>query len=345
MAVGRYQFDLGLESDPTGKHLGLLQFSCQNVEGNAWLTRGLVWCYAFNHEEAIYCFKQCMAVSSIDESDTIMAHWGISMCHGPNYNTASMTRNSFPSAQAAYDHAVKAKQLLDSLSSPDQLSAIETALVDALQVRYNPVPTLKEDDDDYDKPIDQNTSAFAKAMLDVYVRFPDCPCVACLYAESLLNFSPWKLWNLDTGAPHEHTQEAKAVLCKALEQQAPDHPGLNHFKIHLMEMSATPECALPSCEVLRRVCPDAGHLVHMPSHIYVLLGMWQDAVKANKEAHAVDQKYVIKEGISNYYTGYRIHNIHFIAYAAMFAGKSRLVPIITNLAIRIECNVYGTRLN
>jgi len=224
-----------------------------------------------------------------------------------------MQRDCFPSAKDAFDHAQLAISML-SPSSPS-LSPIEVDLIQALSTRFNPIPTV-----DDGNPINQNTTAFAEAMKALYVKYPDVACVCCLYAEALLNFSPWKLWNLNTGDPYEHATEIKEIVSLAL-QFAPNHPGLNHFLIHLMEMSATPEVALPACAVLRTHFPDAGHLIHMPSHIYVLLGMWEEAIIANKEANIADEKYVANAGIDNCYTGYRIHNIHFIAYAAMFAGQ------------------------
>eukprot|EP00602_Paraphysomonas_sp_CaronLab_P009316 CAMPEP_0185035692 /NCGR_PEP_ID=MMETSP1103-20130426/27546_1 /TAXON_ID=36769 /ORGANISM="Paraphysomonas bandaiensis, Strain Caron Lab Isolate" /LENGTH=477 /DNA_ID=CAMNT_0027572907 /DNA_START=299 /DNA_END=1735 /DNA_ORIENTATION=- len=205
---------------------------------------------------------------------------------------------------------------MKQISSNNILSDIEKSLVEALQCRFNPLNDVNDG-----KPVDQNTLAYIDAMKEVYDKYPDSACVACMYAEALMNTAPWKLWNLDTGIPTPYAERARAVLSNALAF-APGHPGLNHFLIHLMEMSPEPYVALEACQKLRyECCPDAGHLIHMPSHIYVLLGMYDDAADCNIEAIAVDNKYVAKEGIFNYYTGYRIHNMHFVAYAAMFAGQ------------------------
>jgi tetratricopeptide (TPR) repeat protein len=354
-----YPFDLGLRENEGNNDLQLLHFSSGESseylvtelgrsgaynEVQIWLSRGLVWYYGFNHEEAIYCFEKALNL----DKNCVMAHYGISISHGPNYNTETMNRDTFPSATAAFEHCQKALSLLSNEDIRAHLSEIEIGLVEALACRFKdpatfdadistetaaaadpsshsspsstsssplpPTPPIEQ------LPIEQNTDEFAEAMRQLYDRYPTDPTVAAMYAEALMNKSPWELWNLTTGVPEPYTLIAHTVLDAALEI-APNHPGLNHFKIHLMEMSPTPELSLASCAVLRKVCPSAGHLIHMPSHIYVLLGMWQEAVEANKEAAAVDELYVLKEGIYNYYTGYRIHNLHFIAYAAMFAGQ------------------------
>lgn len=319
----KYPFDLSVEN---GQHeqISILNFSTilSKAENHSldltqlWLSRGLVWYYAFNHEEAIVCFQNALKVGG----NPIMSHYGISICHGPNYNTETMNRDSFPSAKDAFEHAQKAMSLLEENSTLLTMSPIEVALVRALRGRFNDTTGLE-----VDAAVEQNTEAYAESLSKVYADYPECPCVACLYAEALLNISPWVLWDLNTGVPKEHASKAKIIIEKAL-LIAPKHPGLNHFMVHLMEMSPTPEAALPSCEVLTSTLfPHAGHLTHMPSHIYVLLGMWKEAVDANVRASIADAAYVEKEGIFNYYTGYRIHNLHFISYAAMFAGKIKAI--------------------
>lgn len=318
-----YKFDLGVEN---GGHItiSLPKFSCKSTEyqpegtlnqTQLWLSRGLVWYYAFNHEEAIHCFEKALKLGG----NPIMAHYFISLCHGPNYNTESMNRDQFPSAKDAFEQSHKALRLLKE-EDHSYLSEVEVALVEALPCRFN-----NPDSEEFlgVELLEQNTDAYAQVMNEVYDRFPDDPNVACMYAEALLNKSPWHLWDLNTGLATPHAILAEEVLQKAL-LLAPNHPGLNHFMVHLMEMSPHPEVCLPSCAVLRKYFPSAGHLIHMPSHIYVLLGMWQEAADANMEAWAVDDMYVEKEGIYNYYTGYRLHNLHFISYAGMFAGKFRI---------------------
>ncbi|KAJ1408749.1 TPR domain protein [Ochromonadaceae sp. CCMP2298] len=309
-----YPFDLGIEE---GRHRALSIIpGSKNAEDDLditqlWISRGIVWYYAFNHEEAIYCFEKALE----SDKNSVMAHYWISNCHGPNYNTETMNREGFPSAKLAYDFARKAHELQQVPEIRSLLSDFEIAMVDALQCRFNPLSGI-----DDGEAIEQNTQAYVDAMHAVNKAHPNHPSVLCLYAEALLNISPWGLWDLNTGVPKEHAVKARAAIEQALVL-APNHPGLNHFMVHLMEMSPTPEVSLPSCAVLRKFFPSAGHLIHMPSHIYVLLGMWEDAVDANVQASVADALYVQKEGIYNYYTGYRIHNLHFIAYAAMFQGQ------------------------
>ena len=309
-----------------------------------WLSRGIVWYYGFNHEEAIVCFQNAL---KLDEN-CVMAHFGISISHAPNYNTETMNRDTFPSAKDAYEHCHTALRLIQQPDIRAGLSEIEIALVEALECRFDDVFSEEyrakmlqrraqqeaEEGEEHKtehgpieaEPVEQNTDAYAEAMRLVYNRYPADANIACTYAEALLNKSPWVLWDLDSGEPKAHAVIARGVIEKAL-LLAPNHPGLNHFYVHLMEMSPTPELALPACAVLRKYCPSAGHLIHMPSHIYVLLGMWREAVQANEDAAAQDREYVRKEGIYNYYTGYRIHNLHFIAYAAMVAGELLVVDL------------------
>ena len=332
-SVDNYPFDLGVEGGGQ-KIFSLMAFSksagststSAELDDPAvlspiqlWLSRGLVWYYAFNHEEAIVCFQKALEI----DANCVMAHYGISVSHAPNYNTETMNRDTFPSAKAAYDHCQTAIQLLSVPSIREALSDIEIALVEALPCRFNdPFATIPTGDaaEGEALPVEQNTDLFAESMRLAYEKYPNDPTVACGYAESLLNKSPWNLWDLNTGIPKDYAVVARDVIEKAL-LIAPNHPGLNHFMVHLMEMSPEPQQSLPSCKVLGMYFPHAGHLIHMPSHIYVLLGKWQEAVDSNVAASVADAVYVKKEGIYNYYTGYRLHNLHFIAYAALFAGK------------------------
>lgn len=254
MQPSEYPYDLGLSYYDT--NLQMLSFSiCDSLSESAsadltyWLRAGLVWTYNFHHEEALQCFLRAL---SIDET-AAMAHWGASYANGPNYNAPSMNRDTFPSAADAYYHATEAKRLASLLSVREHMSDLEIALIDALQTRFNPLSYYLEDE----VVLKQNTSAYAAEMKRLYEIYKHIPCVGCLYAEALMNFHPWKLWVLDTGEPAELTLEIKSVLEASLVL-APNHPGLNHFYIHLMEMSSTPEAALPSCKSLRNICPDAG---------------------------------------------------------------------------------------
>jgi tetratricopeptide (TPR) repeat protein len=151
--------------------------------------------------------------------------------------------------------------------------------------------------------------------------------IAALYADALMNLTPWKLWNLKTGQPNpgSRTLEAKRVLEQAISSNGGlQHPGLLHLYIHLMEMSTTPEKALRVADHLRGLVPDAGHLNHMPTHLDVLCGDYRQAIRSNSQAIRADEKYFAAAGSLRFYTLYRAHNYHFRLYAAMFAGQSRV---------------------
>lgn len=194
----------------------------------------------------------------------------------------------------------------------------ERALVEALLARY-PRPEAAADCTVWNLP-------YAEAMRGVYELAPDDVDVATLYADALMNLTPWRLWDLRTGKPASdaRTAEAKAVLDRALLSEAgADHPGVLHLYIHLMEMSPTPEDALVIADRLRGSMPDAGHLHHMPSHLDVLCGDYRRVVSANSEAIRADERYRRRAGAMNFYTLYRSHNYHFKIYGAMFLGQSR----------------------
>lgn len=311
-------YDYNLGHIPQINRFHLLEPSCvpPNLDQQHWLQKGFIWYYGFNHEEAISCFQQALSINN----QCPMSYYGISLCHGPNYNTKFMTRDEFPSAKIAYNYAKIANELILIPEIRQGFTQLEIDLIEALTCRYNPV----EDGDGNDGTVEQfdhNIKEYIHALEGVYQKYPHHACVACMYVEALLNTNPWKHWDLTTGQPTPEAQLAKEILESALLLH-PYHPGLNHFNIHLLEMSPYPEAALKSCEILRYHCsPDAGHLIHMPSHIYVLLGMYDEAAQCNIEAIRADEKYHLKAGNINYYTGYRIHNIHFVAYAAMFAGE------------------------
>lgn len=193
---------------------------------------------------------------------------------------------------------------------------IEKALVNAIQAR---VPKGTDE-----LSFRACNEAYAAAMGTVYKSFPEDLDIATLYADALMNLSAWDLWDLRTGepTPGSRSLEAKAVLDAALNHKdANSHPGLLHMYIHLMEMSKTPEVALVPADHLRTLIPDAGHLVHMPSHLDILVGEYRAAIAANAAACAADEKYLDQHGGDNFYTFYRLHDYHSLIYAAMFAGQ------------------------
>ncbi|MBY8977813.1 hypothetical protein KHP62_18515 [Rhodobacteraceae bacterium NNCM2] len=272
--------------------------------------RGLIWLYGYNHEEAAACFERAAA----HDPGCAMAHWGIAHAIGPNYNKPwefFEPDERVETLKRAHEAIAVARDLKPSATP------LEAAMIDALAHRFPEDPAIE----DYGPWNDD----FSAQMREVYTTYPDDLDVACIFAEALMNRTPWLLWDLPKGQPAEgaSTVEAQRVLETAIEgnPRAWDHPGLLHMYIHLMEMSPTPEKALRHGDRLVDLVPDSGHLVHMATHIDVLCGEYQNVVWRNHRAAAVDRKYEAMAGGENFYTLYRIHNVHFESYGAMFLGQ------------------------
>ena len=296
-------FDLGGYSRPV---------TTRAAEAQIWFDRGLVWAYGFNHAEAVACFRRALDA----DADCAMAWWGIAYASGPNYNKPWDDFDSEDlarSVRVAHEAADRANRL--SIGA----TAVEQALIDAIGRRCpSPVPNDEMSTWDHD---------WAAAMRKVYRAHPDDPDVQALFAEALMNLTPWALWDLKTGriADGANTAEATQVLESGMRARETigeePHAGLLHMYIHLMEMSPHPERALGACERLRDAVPDAGHLRHMPTHIDVLCGDYASVVRTNEAAIAADRKYLAREGAANFYSLYRCHNFHFKIYGAMFLGQ------------------------
>ncbi|MEV5730616.1 MULTISPECIES: tetratricopeptide repeat protein [Streptomyces] len=308
-------YDLGAHTRPV---------TTTSAQAQLWFDRGLVWTYAFHHEEAVRCFEAAVAA----DPDCAMAHWGIAYALGPNYNKPweffdekELTRTverTHAAAERANEKAAGA-------------TPVERALIGALRARY-PRSRPVEDCSVWNAP-------YADSMRAAYEQASDDLDVATLYADALMNLTPWQLWDLRTGEPAEgaRTRDARAVLERALDTPGGrDHPGVLHLYIHLMEMSPTPETALPVADRLRGLVPDAGHLQHMPSHIEVLCGDYRRVVSDNSAAIAADEKFHARAGAMNFYTLYRSHNYHFKIYGAMFLGRSQ---VALETADRLEASI------
>lgn len=243
-----------------------------------------------------------------------MALWGISYALGPNYNKPWEAFDA-DEKEANLRQAQNALIAAEQKAKEANATPVEVALIRASQARY----PIERSGDDYCKW----NVAYADAMKDVYGQFGDDLDIAALYVDSLMNITPWALWDTRTGEPEKaaRTLEAKAVLDRAFDAGGKHHPGLLHLWCHLMEMSANPEDALDVANHLRGLVPDAGHLHHMPTHLDVLAGQWQDAITSNTAAIEADARYLSKVGALNFYSLYRSHNYHFKVYAAMFAGQ------------------------
>ena len=290
------------------------QISTTSPEAQIWFDRGLNWCYGYNHEESVACFEK---VAEADP-ECAMAYWGIGYAGGPNYNKQWDVLDE-EDLQRTLDQAYSATQT--ALSKLPGTTPIERALIEALARRYHsqqPVENFDLWNDDY-----------ADAMRAVYHEYTNDLDVVTLFAEAIMNRTPWALWELATGKPAAgaDTEEAIEVLEKALAQMydagPARHPGLLHIYIHLMEMSPHPERALRAGDDLRHLVPDSGHLQHMPTHIDVLCGHYHDVVESNHRAIIADRKFLERAGADNFYTTYRIHDYHFKLYGAMFLGQQK----------------------
>jgi tetratricopeptide (TPR) repeat protein len=280
-------------------------------QAQTWFDRGMVWAYAFNHEEAIRCFDRALEL----DPDLAIARWGVAYAIGPNYNKAW---EAFDPVDLSASLA-RARMELD-LAATGRASAVERGLIEALQARF---PTDDPDDTD---ALQAGHAAYADAMVVLGEAYPDDIDVQALTADALVNITAWALWDTRTGepAPGSRVVAAKRILDDALATPGGrEHPGVLHLYLHTMEMSGTPQEALPAADLLRGLVPDAGHLEHMPSHIDVLCGNYRDSVVANLSAVRADRQFVEREGPLNFYSLYRAHNLHFIVYSAMFEGNSQ----------------------
>jgi tetratricopeptide (TPR) repeat protein len=269
----------------------------KSAEAQRFFNQGLTLTYGFNHDEAIRSFRRA---AELDPASP-MPHWGIALALGPNINLDVDPARE----QAAYEEAQRAKAL--AARAP----ANERAYVDALLKRYSndPKADLKALAVDY-----------KNAMRDLVRRYPNDLDAAALYAESLMDLHPWQLWSAD-GTPTEGTGEIVRVLESVLKRD-PMHVGANHYYIHAVEASKTPGRALPSARRLDTLVPAAGHLVHMPAHIYMRTGDYDAAVAANARAADVDRKYIAETRAGGVYPlMYFNHNLDFLASAAMMSGQ------------------------
>ena len=271
--------------------------STSNPEAQKFFNQGLAYVYAFNHEEAVKSFKQAAQL----DPQLAMAYWGVALSLGSNYNVPA----DGPALIEAYNNLQKAIALAPKASEHDR------AYINALSKRYS-------SDIQADKR--KLEVDYTNAMRELAKAYPDDLDAATLYAESMMNLRPWKLWTLD-GKPEEGTLEIVATLEGVLRRN-PNHSGANHYYIHAVEASTNAERALPSADRLGKVAPKAGHLVHMPSHIYIRTGDYYQAAKANVDAIAVDKEYITKSGNNGLYPAmYYNHNVHFLAAASAMNGR------------------------
>ena len=289
----------GTGAVPLYDDLGEHHYSITTAEPQAqrYFDQGLRLYYAFNHQESIRSFEEAARI----DPTCAMCYWGVALAQGPNIN-APMDPEAGAGAWAA---------IQDALAQGARASAPERALIQALASRYAADP-----------PEDRSALdlAYARALGDVVRQFPDDLEAATLYAEALMDLTPWDYWTRD-GQPREDTPELLAQLERVMKQD-PDHPGANHFYIHAVE-AVDPGRAVDAAERLAGLMPGAGHLVHMPAHIYVRVGRYEEAIEANRHAVHADETYIRDQGPAAgiYVLGYYPHNYDFLAFAASMIGR------------------------
>ena len=280
--------NLGSHHKPISTHVPAAQ---------QYFDQGLRFVYGFNHAEAIRSFTQAAEL----DPTCAMCYWGIALAYGPNVNAPM----DAASGGAAYAAAQKA------LGLKSRATAAERAYIEAVAQRYAETPPTDR------APLD---TAYSRAMKRVASTYANDLDAATLYAESLMDLRPWNYWRPD-GTPYPGTNELVRQLRKVLSRN-PNHPGACHYYIHAVE-AVNPKAAVPCAERLARLMPGEGHMVHMPAHIYIRVGRWNDAVQANQHAIHTDEVFI--EGqhpMGVYPLAYYPHNIHFLAFASTMAGRS-----------------------
>jgi tetratricopeptide (TPR) repeat protein len=283
---------------PLFDNLGTLHhpITTSSNEAQQYFDQGLRFVYAFNREEAIMAFEEA---ARLDPS-AAMAHWGVALASGPNINAAMdkvAERRAWEAVQKARSHRAGA-------------SAAEQAYIDAIGKRY--------DLNGHGRPaLDR---AYADAMRVVWRQLPDDPDAGVLFAEALMDLRPWDLWTVD-GRPKPGTEEIVSTL-ESILARFPDHPGACHYYIHSVEASRTPERALACAERLPGLMPGAGHVVHMPAHIYMRLGRYHEAAERNVHAADVDRNYLTGRKLGgDYADSYYTHNLHFLWASLLMEGR------------------------
>jgi tetratricopeptide (TPR) repeat protein len=271
----------------------------QSPEAQAYFDQGLRLAYGFNHDEATRSFARAAELDPTCAS----CLWGVALTLGPNYNVPMLPDR----ALAAWTALGRAR------AQAAHATPVEQALIEALAKRYKGPQPLEPP---ATQPLNQ---AYATAMREVAQHFGDDVDVQVLFAEALMDVNPWKLWDKE-GKPAAGTDEIVTTL-EAVLKKAPQHPGANHYYIHAIEASLHPERALPSAERLAALMPGAGHVVHMPAHIFQRVGRYADASAANRQAVASDLEYLKKTRPPGYYPMYLGHNYGFLAYSAAMEGR------------------------
>ncbi|MBS0000480.1 MAG: hypothetical protein KFF73_15985, partial [Cyclobacteriaceae bacterium] len=274
--------------------------STESAAAQKYFNQGLTLVYGFNHMEALRSFKQSARL----DPNLAMAYWGQALCWGPNINLPM----SDEYGKLALEAIQKAGELKIHSNEKEQ------DLIDALAERYSGDTLIERPELDH---------KYAEAMKILREKYPDDLDIKTLYAAALMNTMPWDYY-IDPDHPKPETETVIKVLEEVLDTEK-DHPGANHYYIHIVEPSTSPERGLPSADRLGDLVPGSGHLVHMPSHIYIRTGLYQKAINSNLNAILSDEEYIAQCQAKGVYPGgYYPHNIHFLYAASSLAGNREM---------------------
>ena len=327
-SADEYPFDLGSHSRT---------IATTSPEAQRWFDLGLKWCLGFNQEEGVKCFHRALAF----DPDCVMAHWGVAYGSGPFYNLVWRDHGEIEAdnvTRIAFHHIQLALALSKGQEGP------ERHLVEAVAKRFQkPHHVSPEEFDRWD-------DEYAAAMRRVHYAFPDDHDIMGLFVEALITRTPRRLWDVKTGLPSRNADTVEALrICErsiALtdQQGIPPHPAIAHLQIHLLEMSNEPQGAMRSADVLSTMCPDAGHMNHMPGHIYVLCGDYEKAKAASEKAIKADDIYAEFAGSLNFYITARCHDLHLMMFTCMFLGQySPAIAAARKVQEILTADILGVR--
>jgi tetratricopeptide (TPR) repeat protein len=327
-SADEYPFDLGSHSRT---------IATTSPEAQRWFDLGLKWCLGFNQEEGVKCFHRALAF----DPDCVMAHWGVAYGSGPFYNLVWRDHGEIEAdnvTRVAFHHIQLALALSKGQEGP------ERHLVEAVAKRFQkPHHVSPEEFDRWD-------DEYAAAMRRVHYAFPDDHDIMGLFVEALITRTPRRLWDVKTGLPSRNADTVEALrICErsiALtdQQGIPPHPAIAHLQIHLLEMSNEPQGAMRSADVLSTMCPDAGHMNHMPGHIYVLCGDYEKAKAASEKAIRADDIYAEFAGSLNFYITARCHDLHLMMFTCMFLGQySPAIAAARKVQEILTADILGVR--
>lgn len=284
-----------------------------SLDAQKFFEQGLRLIYAFNHWEAIQAFREAIRL----DPDFAMGYWGLALAFGPNLNDWTPKDRE----------RIALESIKMAQARKGRVSQVEKDLIDALNSRYNGKAYELRD---------SLNLAYSQAMQSIAGKYPDDAEVQTLCADAIMNTMPWDYWQPD-GTAKPQTAEAKKIL-DAVLIKFPEHPGANHLYIHLVEASPTPEIGLKSANVLAAAMPGAGHIVHMPAHIYIRVGDYAKSIEANTKAVKVDEDYLsFSENQGMYRMMYYPHNVDFISFSSYMEGRSNL-GILTALKLAYKGN-------